>query len=739
MACPDHAGNLTASYVIKPAPRIFSMIGHWIFHKNTTTILRDTPFDVSPLRNHLTGDINRITRFEEIMAAFLPHLLAIIVIIVVVSRVLHYSLSYLKVPLITGILVFSFRPKRKYGISINGDHGDIALNPRNRRLEHVFGGIGILYSVFMIAVKVDARNLFMFWKKEPLIISFASMSVPTVVGLSMYVCQHDQLDPFLGSDAHILSAIIIILLAGTLPIALTEILEELGLLNSELGRLALTCSLLQFALSYLLLIGHTVLERAGKNGLWTLLTYLGLATFIFVIVQPYVLWVARTTPSNARVRGVHITVIAFLALMVAMVSDIGGCIFTDGPIMLGLVVPHGPPLGTALLERVELLAKEVFLPIVFMHEGFYIDFARLKPQLGPMLQLEIIILVIFITKFAANTAAALYCKMSLKDGLILGLIMNFKGIGDMLLFFHFLSERALLEFLELSSSLETGNSICIYNLHLVELKGRNESSLICHGKNDEYINISEMDIVHDHFINFELTKKGGVTVLPFTSIAPLSSIHQDVCSLIIERHIAFIIVPFPRKDSLADLEADPASRDLVPVILEQAPCSVGIMVYHGMTRVMESCSWQYNVGVIFVGGKDDREAIAIVSRMASHPSVYLNVLRFIVLVEHTYNEIEKAYDDEVIVGLQVANAANNRVALSEIPVGSVEQIFSTIGALGDYYDLMVAGRKQECLSILGQQYLAKWTESPELGMIGDMLVTEISMKANVLIVQQHKL
>ena len=65
-------------------------------------------------------------------------------------------------------------------------------------------------------------------------------------------------------------------------------------------------------------------------------------------------------------------------------------------------------------------------------------------------------------------------------------------------------------------------------------------------------------------------KKESVTVLPFTTIAPQKTMYQDVCSLILKKNTALVIVPFTRKNSLADVETPRGmSGAFLPLVLEQ--------------------------------------------------------------------------------------------------------------------------------------------------------------------------
>ncbi|KAJ3679870.1 hypothetical protein LUZ60_016148 [Juncus effusus] len=495
------------------------------------------------------------------------------------------------------------------------------MNPANRRVEHVIGTIGVLYNLFIAGVRVDPAAILQFGKRKPVIIGLASIFMPTAIGFIFYVFKRNQLD-LLDADNKKLVFLVLYPLCTTYPIAVHEILQELGLLNSELGRLALSSSLLQGSIGWTCVLAHVVIKQGKQNirhGFIALLCCLAIICFIILIIRPYAMWIGRTTPPYARVREVHILVITTLVLVMGFLSDIvGSTTYIDAPVMMGMAIPDGPPLGTALTERVDLVATEVLLPLIFMPEGFYMEWEEIKQKLSSTLWVGLLVLVTCITKIAACTAGAIFCQMPLKSGLLLGFMMNFRGLSDMLVF-----------------------------LSLTNAK---------------------------------------------------------------------------------------------------AQCSVGIMVYHGhnTTRITRHSNRQYQVGVLFFGGPDDREALAVASRMACHPDVRLNVVRFLPSdctadqnadYDHTY---QKVSDDMMISELQAANAGNDRVTVSEIRVRNMELVVSMIKDMEDNnYDLLIVGRRYETNLSEPDDDLVEWTESPELGVIGDLLATDISGIQNVLIVQQH--
>ncbi|KAJ3681343.1 hypothetical protein LUZ60_015832 [Juncus effusus] len=606
------------------------MVGELLIKNATAMILggMSSINEMNPLiRDYIMSHDNGHSGFQEIITAFLPHLLALLVLMVIVSRSLHYSLRWLKQPLIvcqliTGILLFSFLPRPKDTLPTTNEKSYI--NSANRRVEEVLGGIGIMFNLFIGAVKLDVSSVYEFGRKKPLIIGVASQFITLGVGSLLCGLFHEQIESFFGVSVQFLM-FALQPLSSTYPVVLCDMFTELGLLNTELGRLALSSSMMQCFAGWIFIIVLNVLAQARvslRSGFITLVCILVLITIIIFVIRPYTVWIVRTTRFNARVRDKHIFMITLIVLALTLLDDIVGFAYPDGAIIMGLIMPHGPPLGTALIERVDLVTSELLLPLSFMRNGILFDWAGLVKELHVVLGVEFFVLITFLAKLFGCAAAAKYCKMSFKDGLLIGLMMNFRGLVDVLVFLsmagklidkamftalvlstvaisaicaplvsffyeplrtkrkkgsqtvqnvHFSSElrmmtcfyndkpvSALIDFFESSTSSETNKSVSIYTLHLVELQGSAASSLILHRNNQGCINPARMD-----------RNKKDASVFPYTSHSPLKTMHQDVCSLILEKNIALVIVPYPRKNSVAALEDDVAMRALVPLVLQQ--------------------------------------------------------------------------------------------------------------------------------------------------------------------------
>lgn len=249
----------------------------------------------------------------------------------------------------------------------------------------------------------------------------------------------------------------------------------------------------------------------------------------------------------------------------------------------------------------------------------------------------------------------------------------------------------------------------------------------------------------------------GITLRRMLALSTFNSMAQDICILAEELMGALIILPFHKSQrgdgSLSEGQA--AFRYVNRKVLRHAPCSVGILVDRGLGSV-EKISRSYvsqSVAVIFIGGKDDREALAYAGRVARHPGVKLSVIRFLVDADAenaarragTYRisvaeqEEEMRQDDECFAYFYERHVAGGHVAYVEKHLASSSETYSTLKSLEGQYALIIVGRGGKVNSVLTFG-MNDWQQCPELGPIGDILSgSEFSVRTSVLIIHQHNL
>ncbi|KAH0969104.1 hypothetical protein GBA52_029024 [Prunus armeniaca] len=222
---------------------------------------------------------------------------------------------------------------------------------------------------------------------------------------------------------------------------------------------------------------------------------------------------------------------------------------------------------------------------------------------------------------------------------------------------------------------------------------------------------------------YEQRNESLVTVHPFTAISPCATMHDDVCTIALDKKTSLIIVPFYKRFHARK------QRMINKNVLEKAPCSVAILVHHGglfdssfnsrsgamtLTCQNESC---YNVAILFLGGADDREALAFGARMAAHPNINLTLVRLLVdgSITNTSEDVEDSrLDCEVLSEFREGMADNYRVMYIEELVMDGSGTMAVIRSMENNYELVIAGRNQDKRSLVLSGFMDE-NEQSELG------------------------
>ncbi|XP_058196119.1 cation/H(+) antiporter 15-like isoform X2 [Rhododendron vialii] len=237
-----------------------------------------------------------------------------------------------------------------------------------------------------------------------------------------------------------------------------------------------------------------------------------------------------------------------------------------------------------------------------------------------------------------------------------------------------------------------------------------------------------------------------------------STMDEEICSIAEEKRAAFIILPFHKRQGIVGEileETNLAIRDVNENVLASAPCSVGILINRGLAHTANLAS---RVVMLYFGGPDDREALSLAWRIAKNPDVTLSVVRFLptgkslasilepmdfmsrpheVVAVNIERERERQLDDAYLDKFRTAMETNTSTQYVEMSLENEEETVTAIKSMDRCHDLFIVGRGGGATSPLTAG-LADWCDCPELGAVGDILITsEHSSAFAVLVVQQY--
>ncbi|KAH9716574.1 Cation/H(+) antiporter 14 [Citrus sinensis] len=523
----------------------------------------------------------------------------------------------------------------------------------SRYVLRTFAEFGMILHAFVLGVQIDL-GLVKHIRKRAVIIGITSTLLPLVFGLSSFriVQRISHLDDETASSI----AASVVVNSMTSLVVITGLLKELKMLNSELGRLAASITIVSHIFGWSasvmvpsLFFGMSFLKASC---LALIMCCRGIAE-----IAVYCMWKDRKIITNQ----------IFAILITNMVIITG--------------------ISTTIV-------------------GYFYDPSR---------------------RYKLDVRRAI-CKSKQNSLRILVCIHKEQNVNP------------LISLLEVSNP--TRNSpIAAFVLQLMELKGSVTAFLKPHHQQTKREAASSTQLINA-FSQFQRCYYGNVVVQHFTTIAPYATMHDDVCTLALDKRVVIIIVPFHKQWGVGGMleSTDLSIRALNRNVLHKAPCSVGILVHRGQNksnRPVYTGELLYHIVMLFIGGADDREALAYSRRMAEHPNTSLTVVWFITTDQNrpsTEMPDDHEADNQAFDEFKDSMVGNKIIFREEIVKDGIGTT-QVIQAFTETFDLFIVGKNHDPCSkaTLG---LSEWIEYPELGILGDTLVNS-NDEFSVLVVQQQ--
>lgn len=212
------------------------------------------------------------------------------------------------------------------------------------------------------------------------------------------------------------------------------LLADLKLVNSELGQLAISSSMISGMCSWGLVIVILFITELKHEPFWILLCPISLIVLIFYVLRPLMVKMIAKTPEGEQVKEGYVLSIFIMVLGTAFLSEVLGHHVVFGATALGIAVPHGPPLGTALENKIESFVSSILLPSYFVLSVSRVDLLSIHSE--TVFVISMFGLTSFIGKVLGGMLPALFFKVPPVEAFSLGLVMSCQGISDVLLVQH---------------------------------------------------------------------------------------------------------------------------------------------------------------------------------------------------------------------------------------------------------------------------------------------------------------
>lgn len=320
------------------------------------------------------------------------------------------------------------------GPSILGQNSAFAAKMfplKGRTILDTLGCFGFMLFIFLIGVKIDPMMVLKSGKKA-LAVGILASSVPyAFAGLIAFILNH-----FLSLDqvvSDMLPSIVVVQSLSAYPV-IACFLAELKILNSDIGRLASSSSIICDACQWSIISLTAAAKVAKENSFQlTLGSFFSAALLIILIVfgiRPAAMWAIRHTPEGKPVKEIYVFAVLVALLCCGFMGEVIGLSSLFGSFALGLVIPDGPPLGAALVDRLDCFVSELLMPIFFIVCGLEMDVFAIQ-KFKNVVVIQLIGFLAFIGKIIGTILPPLFFRMPFRDALSLALIMNSKGIIEL--------------------------------------------------------------------------------------------------------------------------------------------------------------------------------------------------------------------------------------------------------------------------------------------------------------------
>jgi Kef-type K+ transport system membrane component KefB len=293
----------------------------------------------------------------------------------------------------------------------------------------IIAQIGVILFMFLVGLELDTGLL---RKKShaTLAISHASILAPFLLGGALALYLYPRLSsrdvPFV-----VFALFLGVSMSVTAFPVLARILSDRGIQKTRLGVIAISCAAVDDVTAWCLLaFVVSVAQTRAVGALTTIGTALAYVAVMLLIVRP---WIERKVRAQELLRKTSGgPAFAFIGLLLsALFTEWIGIHALFGAFLLGALIPHESLLAKELTHKLEDLVVIVLLPAFFAFTG-------MRTQIGLLstgyewLVLGLIVAVACAGKFGGSAIAAKLAGLGWRDAAALGVLMNTRGLMELI-------------------------------------------------------------------------------------------------------------------------------------------------------------------------------------------------------------------------------------------------------------------------------------------------------------------
>lgn len=357
-------------------------------------------------------------------------LLLQIIAILIVSRIFSTLFARIKQPTVVGEIIAGI----VLGPTILGyffpSIYNFVFSPDSLHNLYIVSQLGLILYMFTIGMDLNMSELKDQFKNT-FVISITSIAIPFILGMTVafFVFQ----EYVTGNITFISFALFIgISMSITAFPVLARIVQEKGLSKTHLGTISIGSAAIDDVTAWILLVAVIAIAQTGSfaSSIYTLILTLIYIALMILLVRPMVKRIATVYQKEELMNKSIFGFFILILIISAYSTQVLGIHALFGAFLAGVIMPPLPKFRRLMVDKIEDLSVSLLLPLFFVYTGLKTEIGLVNtPQLWMLCFLFIFVAIV--GKFGGGTLAARATGESWRDSLSLGVLMNTRGLMEL--------------------------------------------------------------------------------------------------------------------------------------------------------------------------------------------------------------------------------------------------------------------------------------------------------------------
>ncbi len=354
-----------------------------------------------------------------------------LIIIMLIARLMGYLFQLIGQPLVIGEIFAGIVLGPSVLGALSPEISGFLFPDRSVDILQQLSQLGLIFFMFIIGMELDTHS----FKKSAntaILISIASIIIPFISGiiLAFYLYDLFSLENIRFTSFALFMGITMSITA--FPI-LARIVQERRLTKTLVGTMAISVAAIGDVVAWCILAVVIAVVKAGdiSHSFITIILSVLYIFFMYAVIKPLMFRIGRVYASRETMSRPIVAFIFLLILVSALITKAIGIHALFGAFMAGVVMPENLSFRRVFTEKIEDISLVILLPLFFVSTG-------LRTEIGLISSLHLWVVCLLITltailgKFGGTLIASRYAGLSWNNSLALGVLMNAKGLMELI-------------------------------------------------------------------------------------------------------------------------------------------------------------------------------------------------------------------------------------------------------------------------------------------------------------------